>query len=75
MKLSKREHEVLSRLHTGASNKDIANEIGVSEATVKHYVFAMSSALRLSNRLQLAIWAWAVYGYGRTVPLETKAAA
>ena len=75
MKLSKREHEVLSRLHTGASNKDIAAEIGVSPATVKHYVYLLTSTLHMKSRLRLAVWAWAVYGYGRTVPLETRAAA
>ena len=74
MKLSKREHEVLSRLHTGASDKAIATDLGVSTATVKRYVFAMLSALGLKNRRQLAVWAWAVYGYGRTVPLQARAA-
>jgi DNA-binding NarL/FixJ family response regulator len=49
---------ILRELHTGASNKEIAARLGLSEATVKVYLSAMLyKLLGVSNRVEAALWA------------------
>lgn len=55
--LSPREHDVLCCLMAGYSNKVIARELMVCEATVKVHVKAILRKLKVSNRTQAAIWA------------------
>lgn len=55
--LSKRETAILGLLTEGASNKAIARQLVVTEATVKVHVKAILRKLRLQNRTQAAIWA------------------
>lgn len=55
--LSPREHDVLCCLMAGYSNKVIARELSVCEATVKVHVKAILRKLKVNNRTQAAIWA------------------
>jgi two-component system nitrate/nitrite response regulator NarL len=55
--LSPREREILQALVTGASNKMIANELGITEATVKVHLKTLLRKIDVSNRTQAAIWA------------------
>jgi DNA-binding NarL/FixJ family response regulator len=54
--LSTRENSILSRLMEGDSNKRIARQIGISEATVKVHVKAILRKIRVQNRTQAALW-------------------
>ena len=56
-KLSARESDVLCCLMAGYSNKVIARELDVCEATVKVHVKAILRKLDVSNRTQAAMWA------------------
>jgi two-component system nitrate/nitrite response regulator NarL len=55
--LSTREAEVLSSLSQGKTNKIIAREWGISEATVKVHVKAILRKIRVKNRTEAALWA------------------
>jgi two-component system, NarL family, nitrate/nitrite response regulator NarL len=55
--LSGREAAILRGLVQGAPNKVIANELMITEATVKVHVKAILRKIRAKNRTQAAIWA------------------
>jgi two-component system nitrate/nitrite response regulator NarL len=55
--LSPREFQILRCLTTGMSNKAIARELSISEATVKVHLKALLRKVRVSNRTQAAVWA------------------
>ena len=55
--LSPREQEILQALVTGASNKLIANRLGITEATVKVHLSTLLRKIDVNNRTQAAIWA------------------
>ena len=55
--LSKRELEVLALLVEGLSNREIAEELAISPATVKHHVSACLSKLKVANRARAAVLA------------------
>lgn len=55
--LSQREGQVLRCLVDGASNKEIARELEITETTVKAHVKGLLRKIRASNRTQAAIWA------------------
>lgn len=57
VKFSKREKEIISKLTSGLSNKMIANELEITEATVKVHVKKILRQLGVANRTQVAIWA------------------
>jgi two-component system nitrate/nitrite response regulator NarL len=61
--LSGREDEILCKLLLGHSNKMIARELVISEATVKVHLKGLLRKLKASNRTQAAIWA-IENGYG-----------
>jgi len=56
-KFSDREAQILRLLTTGASNKLIARDLGVAEATVKVHVKAILRKAKAANRTQAAMWA------------------
>jgi two-component system nitrate/nitrite response regulator NarL len=56
-KLSEREAQILRCLTRGSSNKVIARELGVAEATVKVHIKAILRKVKAANRTQAAIWA------------------
>ncbi len=55
--LSEREREIMRCLVHGESNKLIARQLGITEATVKVHLKAVLRKLNVSNRTQAAIWA------------------
>jgi len=55
--LTKRELEVLRLIATGATNREIAEQLIVSEGTVKNHVSNILSRLGLRDRMQAAIFA------------------
>ena len=55
--LSSRELEVLRLLVGGNSNKDIANVLGITEATVKSHVSTILIRLNVSDRTQAVVTA------------------
>lgn len=54
---SRREMAVITRLRDGNSNKDIANDLGISDATVKVHMRSIFRKANVKNRTQAAIWA------------------
>ena len=55
--LTPREKEVLRLIATGASNREIAQKLYISEGTVKNHVTNILNRLNLRDRTQAAIWA------------------
>lgn len=55
--LTEREHDVLQLIAQGHSNQQIADQLVISEKTVKTHVSNMLSKLDLEDRTQLAIYA------------------
>jgi NarL family two-component system response regulator LiaR len=56
--LSEREMEVLRLIASGLSNQAIAEQLVISEKTVKSHVSNIFSKLHLSDRTQAAVYAW-----------------
>jgi len=55
--LTEREREVVNLVAKGRSNQEIANELVISEKTVKTHVSNILGKLQLGDRTQLAIYA------------------
>ena len=55
--LSKRENEILLHVSQGESNKEIANALHIAESTVKIHVQNILRKLKLSSRVQAAVYA------------------
>jgi len=55
--LTAREKEVLSQLASGAANKEIAYELGITERTARTHVSNILGKLGLASRTQAALWA------------------
>ena len=55
--LTKREHEILSGLEHGLTNKLIARDLDITEATVKVHVKNLLKKLGFRSRLEAAVWA------------------
>jgi DNA-binding NarL/FixJ family response regulator len=51
-RLSPREHQVLQMIANGSENKQIARELGISEATVKTYVRGVFERLDVNSRAE-----------------------
>jgi two-component system nitrate/nitrite response regulator NarL len=56
MRLSERERTIVTHLMEGASNKQIARELNIAEATVKVHVKNLLGKIRVKNRTQAAMW-------------------
>jgi two-component system, NarL family, nitrate/nitrite response regulator NarL len=54
--LSPREREILGLIAKGASNKEVARELSIAEATVKIHVQHILRKLNLSSRVQAAVY-------------------
>ena len=87
--MSRRETSILRLLMQGTSNKLIARQLVITEATVKVHIKAILRKLRLHNRTQAAMWACNHLGddgdasnivmsanphAGRIAPADTKSA-
>jgi DNA-binding NarL/FixJ family response regulator len=55
--LTTREEEILRELANGATNKEIANALSISEHTVKIHLKNILKKLHMNNRTQAAIYA------------------
>lgn len=56
-RLSNREMEVVRCVAMGLRNKEVADKLGVSEATVKNHLTSVYSKLGVSDRLELILYA------------------
>jgi DNA-binding NarL/FixJ family response regulator len=55
--LSPREQQVVRWMADGLSNREIANEMHLSENTVKNYVYRIFNKLGVSNRVEVVMYA------------------
>ena len=55
--LTKTEWKIIEQVEYGASNKEVAGNLNLSEGTVRNYLSAILNKLGLRDRTQLAIWA------------------
>ncbi|MEF9940808.1 MAG: response regulator transcription factor [Lachnospiraceae bacterium] len=55
--LTKTEWKIIEQVKCGASNKEIADILNLSEGTVRNYLSTTLNKLDLRDRTQLAIWA------------------
>jgi len=55
--LTEREREILECLAKGLNNKTIARHLGISDTTVKVHIKHLLSKLKLTSRLEAAVWA------------------
>ncbi len=55
--LTSREEQVVALVSDGLSNRDVANELGLSEHTVKKYLFHIFEKLGISSRVELVLYA------------------
>lgn len=66
--LTNRERDILEQLATGSSNKAIAQQLHLSEKTVKHYMTNILQKLQVRNRVEAALLA---HKAGYTPPTDT----
>jgi two-component system nitrate/nitrite response regulator NarL len=57
VRLTPRELEVTIAVANGASNREIAQQLSISQQTVKHYLTAIFDKTGMSTRLELALYA------------------
>ena len=55
--LSAREEQVVALVADGLSNREIAQELGLSEHTIKKYLFRVFDKLGISSRVELVLYA------------------
>jgi DNA-binding NarL/FixJ family response regulator len=55
--LTKTDWRIIEQVGYGASNKEIADALNLSEGTVRNYLSSILNKLDLRDRTQLAIWA------------------
>jgi len=56
--LSKREQDVVRCIAEGLSNREIASSLGLTEHTVKNYVFRIFDKLGVSSRVEVVLYAF-----------------
>jgi len=56
-RLTRRELDVIGRIATGCSNKDVGKQFSISERTVKYHLRNIYQKLEISSRVELAIFA------------------
>lgn len=55
--LTRAEWKIIAQVEKGASNREIARTLNLSEGTVRNYLSTILNKLNLRDRTQLAIWA------------------
>ena len=58
--LTRREMEVLMMIGTGMNNKQIAKNMFISEATVRHHLSSIYDKMQVNDRLNLVIYAYQI---------------
>ncbi len=53
--LTNRELDVLALLGTGATNREIADQLGLTEGTVKNYISGVLAKMGVRDRTQAAL--------------------
>ena len=56
--LTSREEQVVALVSDGLSNRCVASELGLSEHTVKKYLFRIFEKLGISSRVELVLYAF-----------------
>jgi DNA-binding NarL/FixJ family response regulator len=56
--LTAREREVIALIGEGLRNRDIARRLHISETTVRHYLTVIFAKLEVTDRLELAVYAY-----------------
>ena len=56
--LTDREMEILRLIADGKNNRAIANQLTISEKTVKSHITNILSKLHLNDRTEAAVYAW-----------------
>lgn len=56
--LSKREHDVVRGVADGLSNREIAQQLNLTEHTVKNYLFRIFDKLGVSSRVEVVLYAF-----------------
>jgi len=60
--LSRREQDVVRCVAEGLSNREIAQRLGLTEHTVKNYLFRIFDKLGVSKRVEVALYAYSLGG-------------
>ena len=55
--LTARQQQIVNAVLEGATNKQIAEHLQLSEQTVKNQLWKVYGKVGVTNRLQLAVWA------------------
>src|ERR1700733_4253637 len=55
--LTRREVDIITKIASGRSNKEVGEEFAISERTVKHHLTNIFGKVGVSSRLQLAVFA------------------
>jgi DNA-binding NarL/FixJ family response regulator len=63
--LTPREYEVMRLLRFGATNREVAEQLYITEGTVKTHINHILNRLDLKNRSQLAIYAHSIFSNGQ----------
>lgn len=54
--LTIRERDIIAKVLTGCTNREVAQELGISEETVKTHLSSIFRKIGVSNRLELALY-------------------
>jgi DNA-binding NarL/FixJ family response regulator len=66
--LSRREQEVVRCVAEGLSNREIAQRLGLTEHTVKNYLFRIFDKLGVSKRVEVVLYAYSLSSTSDSLP-------
>jgi two-component system, NarL family, nitrate/nitrite response regulator NarL len=70
--LTRREVDIITKIASGRSNKEVGEEFAISERTVKHHLTNIFGKVGVSSRLQLALFAVNQHLMGRQPSLSPQ---